>query len=80
MRNSTVRKTALALQLANGASYSVNSNQNSPLLRLPPEIRNHIWEYTMWNGLPTDLGLLPQTAIQSQSFRMCQYLRAHEGL
>lgn len=26
---------------------SVNSNHNSRLLRLPPEIRNRIWEYTL---------------------------------
>lgn len=26
---------------------SVKSNQSSPLLRLPPEIRNRIWEYTL---------------------------------
>jgi hypothetical protein len=25
----------------------VRNNQNSPLLRLPPEIRNRIWEYTL---------------------------------
>lgn len=27
--------------------HRVKQNQNSPLLRLPPEIRNRIWEYTL---------------------------------
>ena len=29
----------------------VKSNQESPLLRLPPEIRNKIWEYTLGHNI-----------------------------
>ena len=29
----------------------VKNNQNSPLLRLPPEIRNRIWEYSLGHSI-----------------------------